>query len=347
MLHIISSFRMRQHCIISPSSRNHSLEEGQGWQRFKSGGKKLGHSSIRCWSVCSGALHWQAADCRSPQRYMNTPKHPTPVRRWFKDTHSFLGSSAPGGRAVLGALFRCAGRDTCCQLVIHDSHMSNCEFTSLTACPRHAGKGWCDFKHCWPRRFDCSTKSWSRWLGDVKALVKRVWVWCSLRRGTEAMPESTGRSSVGVGRRHPVISLIVLFSVTSDFFKWELLHHAGDAYSAALRSKTFHFFVLNKFLDWTGRVFWVIVLIQYEALPNESGGILLNIGKQDGLYPSKWILLLLSCIKSSVKLRGPVPETAMHAHVMTPPPLCFTDEAVCLGSFSAPFFSPHFCFPIT
>ncbi len=41
-----------------------------------------------------------------------------------------------------------------------------------------------------------------------------------------------------------------------------------------------------KFLDWTGRV----------------------------LYPSKFILLLSSCIKSSVKLRGPVPETVTHAH---------------------------------
>ncbi len=167
-----SSSRMRQHYIISPSSRNHSLVEGPGWQRFRStGGLKMGHSSIRCWAVCSGAPHWQAGDCRSPQRCMNTPKRPTPVRRQFKDTHFFLGRSAPGGRAVLGAMFRCAGKDTCCQSVIHDSQMSNCEFTSLTACRE---KGWRGFKRCGPRRFDCSTKSWSRWLGDVKALVTRV-----------------------------------------------------------------------------------------------------------------------------------------------------------------------------
>ncbi len=44
------------------------------------------------------------------------------------------------------------------------------------------------------------------------------------------------------------------------------------------------------------------------------------------LYPSKWILLLSSYIKSSVKSRGPVPETAMRAHATTPPPPCFTDE---------------------
>ncbi len=41
------------------------------------------------------------------------------------------------------------------------------------------------------------------------------------------MLESTGRSSVGVGRRHPIIILMVSFSVTSSFFTWELLHHAG------------------------------------------------------------------------------------------------------------------------
>ncbi len=62
------------------------------------------------------------------------------------------------------------------------------------------------------------------------------------------------------------------------------------------------------------------------------------------LYPSKFILLQSWYIKSSVKLRGAVPETAMHAHALTPPP-CFTDEAVCLGLFSVPFFLHIFAFP--
>ncbi len=63
------------------------------------------------------------------------------------------------------------------------------------------------------------------------------------------------------------------------------------------------------------------------------------------LYRSKFIFLLSSYIKSSVKLRGPVPETAMYAHPMIPPPPCFTDEAVCLGSFLVPFFLQIFAFP--
>ncbi len=56
-------------------------------------------------------------------------------------------------------------------------------------------------------------------------------------------------------------------------------------------------------------MFWVIFLMQYDALPKEPGGIFLNIGRQDVLYPSKFILLLSSYIKSSVKIRKPVPET--------------------------------------
>ncbi len=112
------------------------------------------------------------------------------------------------------------------------------------------------------------------------------------------------------------------------------------------KSKTFHFFTLQGIknsLIWTGRVFWLIVLMQYEALPNESGGIFLNIGRQDSFVPFQ--IHSATVIIHSVISK--VPETAMHAHTVTPPPPCFTDEAVCLGSFEVPFLSPHFCFPIT
>ncbi len=86
-----------------------------------------------------------------------------------------------------------------------------------------------------------------------------------------------------------------------------------------------------KLLDWTSRVFWVIVLMQYEALPNSFIHLFIHfpmnleafswwqdlVGKMV-LYPSKLILLLSSYIKSSVKLSGPVPETAcMPCHSTT------------------------------
>ncbi len=39
---------------------------------------------------------------------------------------------------------------------------------------------------------------------------------------------------------------------------------------------------LPLYIPW---LFWVIVLMQYETLSNESGGIFLNIGRQDGFVP--------------------------------------------------------------
>ncbi len=85
-----------------------------------------------------------------------------------------------------------------------------------------------------------------------------------------------------------------------------------------------------------------VVLMQFEALINESGGIFLNIGRQDGFvsFQIHSSTVIIHQVISKV-------ETAMHDHAMTPPPPCFTDEAVCLGSFAVPFFSPHFCFSIT
>ncbi len=45
--------------------------------------------------------------------------------------------------------------------------------------------------------------------------------------------------------------------------------------------KTFHFIAfINSLTGCFG--FWVIVLMQYEALPHESGDIFVNIGRKDG-----------------------------------------------------------------
>ncbi len=99
-----------------------------------------------------------------------------------------------------------------------------------------------------------------------------------------------------------------------------------------------------KFLDWTGRVFLVIVLMQYEAIPKESGGIFLNIGRKDGFVPfqiNSATVIIHEVISKDERV------CSRDSHAMTTPPSCFTDEAVCLGSFAVPFFSPHFCSPIT
>ena len=52
-----------------------------------------------------------------------------------------------------------------------------------------------------------------------------------------AISESTERNFTGVGRRHPVISLIAPFRVGSSFLVCVLLLQTGNAYSAALNKR--------------------------------------------------------------------------------------------------------------
>ncbi len=53
----------------------------------------------------------------------------------------------------------------------------------------------------------------------------------------------------------------------------------------------------------------------------------------------------LSAVTSSINTRKPVPLAAIHAHAMTLPPPCFTDEVVCLGSWAVPFLLHTLLFP--
>ncbi len=61
---------------------------------------------------------------------------------------------------------------------------------------------------------------------------------------------------------------------------------------------------------------------------------------------SEFILLLLSAVTSSINTREPVPLAAIHAHAVTLPPSCFTDEVVCLGSWAVPFLLHNLLFPV-
>ncbi len=62
---------------------------------------------------------------------------------------------------------------------------------------------------------------------------------------------------------------------------------------------------------------------------------------------SEFILLLLSAVTSSINTREPVPLAAIHAHAMTLPPPCFTDEGGMLRIMSSSFPSPYSSLPIT
>ena len=60
---------------------------------------------------------------------------------------------------------------------------------------------------------------------------------------------------------------------------------------------------------------------------------------------SEFILLLLSAVTSSINTREPVPLAAIHAHAITQPPPCFTDEVVCFGSWAVPSLLHTLLFP--
>ncbi len=88
--------------------------------------------------------------------------------------------------------------------------------------------------------------------------------------------------------------------------------------------KTFHFFALINSLTELEGCFGSLSCCNMKHFPmNLVAFSWILVGKMV-LKPFQIILLLSSYIKSSVKLRGPVPETAMHAHAMTPPPLSST-----------------------
>ena len=97
-----------------------------------------------------------------------------------------------------------------------------------------AGEGAADGRRLRPSWCDSRMRLCRRWVGSSRALFTNRWVWCSLCRVAGAMPESTGRNSVGVGIRQPVIILMVSLSAVSSFFVCVLRHqHSAVLYTRA------------------------------------------------------------------------------------------------------------------
>ncbi len=78
------------------------------------------------------------------------------------------------------------------------------------------------------------------------------------------------------------------------------------------QSKTFHFFALINSLTELAGCFGSLSWCNMKHFPMNLVAFSWILVGNMVLYPSKFILLLSSYIKSSVKLRGSVPETAMH-----------------------------------
>jgi len=80
-------------------------------------------------------------------------------------------------------------------------------------------------------------KGMKGWLASSCAWSASLKVECSLRRWSGGMPDSTGKSSLQVGFRHPEMMRNVPFNATSSFFVWVLRHQAGAANSAELHTR--------------------------------------------------------------------------------------------------------------
>ncbi len=102
---------------------------------------------------------------------------------------------------------------------------------------------------------------------------------------------------------------------------------------------------LQKLFGCFCSMLWVIVHLHCEAPSNEFWSIWLIWADNIARNTSEFILLLLSAVTSSINTREPVPLAAIHAHAMTLPPPCFTDEVVCLGSWAVPFLLHTLLFP--
>ena len=88
-----------------------------------------------------------------------------------------------------------------------------------------------------PRSRESDTSLCRGWFGSCEALLTSLCVWFSLRRAAGAMPDNTGKNSVGVGFRQPVTILMVSLRVMSSFLACALRLHTGEAYSAALYTR--------------------------------------------------------------------------------------------------------------
>ncbi len=127
--------------------------------------------------------------------------------------------------------------------------------------------------------------------------------------------------------------LLVLgaFSFSFVFSKWNACSigfRSGDWLGHCI---TVHFFPFKNSLVAFAVCFGSLSIctVKHRPMSSEAFGWIWadNIARNT----SEFILLLLSAVTSSINTREPVPLAAIHAHAMTLPPPCFTDEVVCLG----------------
>ena len=173
---------------------------------------------------------------------------------------------------------------------------------------------------------------------------------CSLKSGTRRHHQTLVSSLVMLCQA----STATVFSsrLFLGHFPFSFVFSKSNACSIGFRSGvwlghciTFHFFALKNYLVTFAVCFGSLSICTVKCRPMSSEAFgwiwAYNIARNT----SEFILLLLSAVTSSINTREPVPLAAIHAHAMTLPPLCFTDEVVCFGSWAVPFLLHTLPFP--
>ena len=205
--------------------------------RAPCGARCIGHA-VRTWSaVCSEALHLQFGEGGRPYLCMDERNRPTPVRRRLSLTQAARGKPIPTTLApVPGAKTRSLEAFSQSPHSICDLSIQRRGCQVWQGCPKRfrvaATNGRLDLSLTWRVSEGLFKRPYKIWSGSRDPRWAKMSVALSRRSSAGWMPESTGRWSVGVGRRHPVTMRKASFKTLSMRRVWALRHQTGAQYSA-------------------------------------------------------------------------------------------------------------------
>ena len=205
--------------------------------RAPCGARCIGHAASTWSAVCSEAPHSQFGEGARPHLCMHKWNHPTPLRRRLSLTQAARGKPIPTGLAPVSDTkarsLEAFSQYSAFHLWFVHSETRMPSLARFSKRFRAAGtNGRLDLSLTWrvsedPLKKPCKIWSRSKDPRQTKESVAPIW-----RSSSGWMPESTGRWSVGVGRRHPMTMCKASFKKLSMRRVWELRHQTGAQYSA-------------------------------------------------------------------------------------------------------------------
>ena len=196
----------------------------------------IGHA-VSTWSaVCSEAPHSQFNEGARPHLCMDEWNRPTPVHRRLSLTQDVRGKPMPTSLAPVPCT-KARSLEAFSQFSVFDLWFVHSEvrmpsLARLSKRFRAAGTNGClDLSLTWRVSEDPLKRPYKIWLGSRDPRWPKESVAPIRRSSAGWMPESTGKWSVGVGRRHPVTMLKASFKTLSMRRVWAATPE-GAQYSA-------------------------------------------------------------------------------------------------------------------